>query len=250
MIIDGEAVVLDEQGRADFNALQKSLVASGRRTGTLASPAIFYAFDLLYLDGRDIQQIEYYARRHMLEDALGSVEGASRVSEEIDADPEALLNHARPLGAEVIVGKRTDSTYRSGRTGDWVKLKYVQSDGLMIVGYEPFAGARGSFASLLLAAYNDQGLAYLGSVGTGFKGREAEQLRKTMDKLPCMRKTPPIEYARRRNVVWVEPTLIAEIEYRAWTSDDKLRHASYKGLRERQDNADVYRLSTPDRSSS
>lgn len=242
MVIDGEAVVLDDQGRSDFNALQKSLGASGRGGGNRASPALLYAFDLLYLDGHDLRSMEYSSRRHLLEDALQDQEGAIRISEEIDADPNELLDHACRMGLEGIVGKNQDSAYRSGRTGDWLKLKCVQSDAFMIVGYELSVGLRGGFASLLLAAYEGDQLVYVGSVGTGFKGREADQLRKTMDKAPWKRKSPPVAYDDKRMVTWVQPVLIAEIEYRAWTSDGKLRHAAYKGLREVQDNADVYRL--------
>ena len=112
----------------------------------------------------------------------------------------------------------------------------------MIVGYETSGASPATFGSLLLAAYEGDALRYVGSVGTGFKERDATQLREMMDKLPWKKKLPPVAYSGKRNVVWVQRTLIAEIEYRAWTSDRKLRHAAYKGLRERQDNADVYRL--------
>lgn len=242
MILDGEAVVLDEQGRSDFGRLQNSLGAVGRRIGNLASPAILYAFDLLYLDGHDLRGVEYRSRRHLLEDTLRGHDGAIRLSEDIDADPVALLDHACRLGLEGIVGKRLDRPYRSGKTGDWIKLKCIQSGAFMIVGYEPSMGARGGFGSLLLAAYKGNDLVYVGSVGTGFKERHAQQLRALMDMVPWKRKAPPVPYSGKRKVVWIQPTIIAEIEFRAWTTDGKLRHSAYKGLREVQDNADVYRL--------
>ncbi|WP_312867250.1 hypothetical protein [Rhizobium sp. RHZ02] len=93
-----------------------------------------------------------------------------------------------------------------------------------------------------MAAYAGDTLKYVGSVGTGFKERDQATLRTTMDKLAWKRKTPPVEYSGNRRVVWAQPTLIAEIEYRAWTSDRKLRHPSFKGLRDVQDKADVYLL--------
>jgi bifunctional non-homologous end joining protein LigD len=93
-----------------------------------------------------------------------------------------------------------------------------------------------------LAAYSGEALAYVGSVGTGFKRRQMPDLRSTLDKLLWKRKLPPVDYNGTRKVVWVQPTLIAEVEYRAWTSDRKLRHASFKGLREMQDKADVYKM--------
>ena len=243
-ILDGEAVVLDEQGRSDFNALQKSLGASGARSGKLISDdAILYAFDLLYLDGRDLRELPYRNRRLMLEEMLSGFEGAIRVSEEVDTDdPGNMLKHACRLGLEGIIGKDRTSPYRSGRTGDWVKVKCVQSEPFLIVGYEPSMSGAGGFASLLLAAYDGDDLRYVGSVGTGFKERVATDLRTMLDKSQWRKKKPPVDYDGRSEVVWVQPTLIAEIEFRQMTPDHKLRHAAYKGLRERQDNADVYRL--------
>ncbi|MDQ0321133.1 bifunctional non-homologous end joining protein LigD [Pararhizobium capsulatum DSM 1112] len=243
MILDGEGVVLDEQGRSDFNALQTSLGAVGRRSGNkTAGNAIFYAFDLLYLDGHDLRGLEYSERRHLLDDTLRGFDGAIRISEEIEADPAALLEHACRLGLEGIVGKNRDSRYRSGRTGDWVKLKCVQSEPFFIVGYEPSKAAPGGFGSLLLAAYKGDDLVYVGSVGTGFKERVALDLRAIFDKLAWTRKAPPMAYDGKRAVVWVQPTLIAEIEFRQWTPDNKLRHSAFKGLREQEDNASVYRM--------
>ncbi|MBB3948455.1 bifunctional non-homologous end joining protein LigD [Rhizobium skierniewicense] len=184
-IIDGEGVVLDEQGRSDFDALQNSLGAVGRRSGKLVSSnAVLMAFDLLYLDGRDVRGEPYRFRRHMLEEMLKEDAGAIRVSEEIAVDdPLVLLKSACELDLEGIVGKDRNSAYRSGRTGDWVKLKCVQSEAFVIVGYEPSISASGGFSSLLLAAYEGDELRYVGSVGTGFKERAAIGLRAMMDKL-------------------------------------------------------------------
>lgn len=242
MILDGEAVVLDEQGRSDFGALQRSLGADGRRSGNITSPAILMAFDLLYLDGHDLRRLDYSERRHLLNDTLEGLTGAIRLSEEIEADPAALLESACGLDIEGIVGKHRGKPYRGGRTGDWIKCKCVQSEGFLIVGYEPSMSSRGGFGSLLLAAYRGNDIFYVGSVGTGFKERLALDLRANMDKLPWRAKQPPVPYRGKCKVTWVQPTLIAEIEFRAWTDDGKLRHAAYKGLRERQDNADVYRI--------
>lgn len=246
MIIDGEAVALDAEGRPDFGLLQQSLGASGRQAGNRASDAIFYAFDLIYFDGHDMRGVEYRSRRHRLEDTLngpkGDQVGAIRLSETLDAEPAVLLEHVCRLGLEGIVGKHLDQPYRSGRTGDWVKIKCVQSEAFFIVGYEMSAASPAGFGSLVLAAYRGADLVHVGSVGTGFKEAEAIRLRKMLDKLRWKRKQPPLSYSGRADIVWVEPTLIAEIEFRAWTTDGKLRHPSYKGLRERQDNADVFRL--------
>ena len=242
MIIDGEAVVLDEVGRPDFGLLQQSLGASGKQAGNRASDAIFYAFDLIYFDGHDLRGIEYRSRRHLLDDLLTGKDAAIRLSETLDAEPAVLLEHVCRLGLEGIVGKHLDRPYRSGRAGDWVKIKCVQSEAFLIIGYEKSSASPAGFGSLVLAAYRGADLVRVGSVGTGFKETEIVRLRKMLDKLRWKRKQPPLPYSGSADVVWVEPTLIAEIEFRAWTTDGKLRHPSYKGLRERQDNADVFRL--------
>jgi len=107
-----------------------------------------------------------------------------------NADPQELLDHACRLGLEGIVGKDCDSSYRSGRTGDWVKIKCVQSEGFFIVGYEPSSSS--PFSSLLLAAYRSDQLEYVGSVGTGFTARQVSELRTMMNRLTWKWKTPPV----------------------------------------------------------
>jgi bifunctional non-homologous end joining protein LigD len=239
-ILDGEAVVLDEQGRSDFGLLKQSL--GGRGGKKTSSDAIFMAFDLLYFDGHDLRNSELSMRRHLLNDLVPAGDQRDiRLSEEIEADGDQLLASACEHGLEGIIAKRRDAPYRSGRLGDWLKIKCVQSDSFFVVGYEKSTAARGQMRSLLLAARKGDDLVYVGSVGTGFKEKDAWALREMMDSIT--QKTPAIKYAgRRKNIVWLQPTLIAEIEYRAWTDDGKLRHASYKGLREVQDNAAVYEI--------
>lgn len=233
-ILDGEAVVLDAEGRSDFGALQRSL---GGRGGKKASDdAILYAFDLLYFDGHDLTKMELSGRRHLLEDLIGESQSVIRVSQEVEADGAALLAAAREHGLEGIIAKHRDSTYRSGRLGDWLKIKCIQSESFVIVGYEPSTAARGGIGILLLAAYQGDAFVYVGSVGTGFKEKDTIELRRMLDTLKTKRAPVAVE------VVLVQPTLIAEIEYRAWTDDGKLRHASYKGLRGVQDNAAIYKL--------
>ena len=236
-ILDGEAVVLDPQGRSDFGALQRSL--GGRGGKRSSEEAILYAFDLLYFDGHDLTRMEQSGRRHLLEDLLGESQGAIRLSQEVEADGEAFLRAAREHGLEGIIAKHRDKPYRSGRLGDWLKIKCIQSDSFFIVGYELSTSARGGIRSLLLAARRGDELVYVGSVGTGFNERDLVTLRKTLDKLKTKR--APVAVTGK-NIVFAQPTLIAEIEYRAWTDDGNLRHASYKGLREVQDNAAVYEI--------
>ncbi|MBB4236264.1 non-homologous end-joining DNA ligase [Rhizobium esperanzae] len=234
-ILDGEAVVLDDDGRSDFGALQRSL---GGRGGKRASTeSIFYVFDLLYLDGHDLAGTELAVRRHLLEDLIPGGDGTIRFSEELELPAEDLLAHACHHRLEGIIAKHRDRPYSSGRTGDWLKIKCVESQSFMIVGYEQSASARGGIGSLLLAGKKGFDWIYVGSVGTGFSARDAEQLKKTLDRLKTSR---PVVSLKGKGLVFVQPTLIAEIEFRGWTDDGSLRHASYKGLREIQDNAAVF----------
>jgi len=237
-ILDGEAVVLDERGRSDFAALQRSL--GGRGGKRVSTESSLFAFDLVYLDGHDLTRTELAVRRHLLEDLVPEDgDGAIRLSEEIELPAEDLLEHACQHQLEGIIAKHRDRPYRSGRTGDWLKIKCVQSESFMIVGYEQSAVARGGIGSLLLAGRKGFDWAFVGSVGTGFTAKDAEHLKKTLDPLKTNRPVVPL---RGKRFVFVQPTLIAEIEFRGWTGDGNLRHASYKGLREIQDNAAVYDL--------
>ncbi|MBB2754621.1 UNVERIFIED_ORG: bifunctional non-homologous end joining protein LigD [Rhizobium aethiopicum] len=234
-ILDGEAVVLDKQGRSDFGALQRSLGGRGGKRSSTES--VFFAFDLLYFDGHDLTGTELSVRRHLLEDFLDGATGAIQLSDEVYGDGAELLANACSMGLEGIIAKHRDRPYRSGRTGDWLKIKCIQSESFMIVGYEQSTVARGGIGSLLLAARKGHDWVYAGSVGTGFNTKNAQELRTTLDKLKTRQPAVPL---KGKNLVFAQPTLIAEIEFRGWTKDGSLRHASYKGLREVQDNAAVF----------
>ncbi|KQS95454.1 non-homologous end-joining DNA ligase [Rhizobium sp. Leaf386] len=236
-ILDGEAVVLDAQGRSDFAALYWSL--GGRGGKSPSHEAIFCAFDLLYFDGHDLTRMEQAGRRHLLEDLLGESQDAIRLSQEAEADGETFLRAAREHGLKGIIAKHRDKPYRSGRLGDWLTIKCIQSDSFFIVGYDPSTSARGGIGSLLLAARRGEELVYVGSVETGFNKRDLFNLRKMLDKLKTKRAPVAV---KGHNIVFAQPTLIAEIDYHAWTEDGKLRHATYRGLREVQDNAAIYEI--------
>jgi bifunctional non-homologous end joining protein LigD len=214
--------------------------AFGGRGGKRASgEVILYAFDLLYLDGHDLTRMGLHERREMLDHLIGGRTGAIRLSETIDADGDAFFKQACSLGLEGIIAKHDDRPYRSGRTGDWLKVKCVQSDSFLIVGYEQSAAALGGIGRLLLAARKGDGLVYVGGVGTGFTAATASALKRHMDRIAIDK--PAVNTGKRRpNVTWVRPELVAEINFRAWTNDGKLRHASFKGLRDEADIGSVY----------
>jgi bifunctional non-homologous end joining protein LigD len=241
-ILDGEAVVLDDSGRSDFGALQRSL--GGRGGKRVSTESILMAFDLLYLDGHDLTGSELSLRRHLLEDLVPPAGvRAIRLSEEVEGNGPRLLEHACQVGLEGIIAKQREQPYRSGRTGDWLKIKCIRSESFMIVGYEASAVARGGIGSLLLAGKRGFDWVYVGSVGSGFNGKDAVFLRTALDKLRTKTPTVPV---KGKNIVFAQPTLIAEIEFRGWTNDGSLRHASYKGLRDVQDNAAVFDMTDRD----
>ncbi|WP_348272073.1 non-homologous end-joining DNA ligase [Ensifer sp. Root31] len=237
MILDGEAVVLDEAGRSNFGMLQAAL--GGRGGKRVAGEALFYAFDLLYFDGHDLRGLHQRERRMILEDTIEEGAPIIRVSEEIEGEGAAILAQACKFRLEGIIAKDRRAPYRSGRKGDWLKLKCHRSDGFVVVGYEPSTKVRGAISRLLLAARRGDELVYVGGVGTGFTDKMTRDLRKQLAAMPP--KVPPVAL-KRNNVVFCEPAFVAEVTYTEITSDGKLRHPSFKGLRELADNADVFEL--------
>jgi bifunctional non-homologous end joining protein LigD len=158
-ILDGEAIVADESGHSSFSLLQQDL--GGRGGKAIARNAILYAFDLLYIDGHGISRMSLEERRHMLEDLLDGETGAIRLSKEVEGDGAVFLAQACKLGLEGIIAKRRDAPYRSGRGGEWQKIKCIASEMFLIVGYEPSRIARGGLGALLLAAHGNYGLTYV-----------------------------------------------------------------------------------------
>ncbi|WP_422678224.1 ATP-dependent carboligase [Bosea beijingensis] len=145
------------------------------------------------------------------------------------------------MGLEGIIAKRRSAPYRSGRGGEWQKIKCVRSESFAIIGYEPSSIALGGIGRVLLAAREADHLVYVGGVGTGFTQSTGQALRKQMDKL-IIPAPAAVMKEQRRGYRWITPELIAEIAFRGWTDDSKLRHASYKGLRDSADEASVFEL--------
>ncbi|WP_365886657.1 non-homologous end-joining DNA ligase [Ensifer sp. SSB1] len=223
-ILDGEAVVLDDKGRSDFGLLQRAL---GRRPG-LHGPGeiLLMAFDLLYLDGRDLRRQPQAERRQFLKQLLAGRDGAILLSEEVDADGAEFFRAACELGLEGIIAKRRDKPYHSGRRPEWLKIKCARRDTFVIVGYEP-STMPGAIGRLLLAAKKGDGLVYVGGCGTGWSYQESVTLRQLLDAIPADR---PAVDLKRKGAFYSKPLLVAAVEYRAWTQDGKLRHPSFKGV--------------------
>ena len=232
-VLDGEVCALDEQGRASFSAMQQG-----------SGPLVFYAFDLLELDGEPLVDLPLAERRSRLEQLLDRRNRTVRLSESFD-DGVALAEAAEAQGLEGIMAKRDDSRYLQGRrTRDWLKIKTHGRQEFVVVGYTAGSGRRvGSFGSLVLAVQDEDGLRYVGNVGTGFDDAEIRRLLKLMK--PLRRETSPLSVVpkmprvRKGDVTWIEPRLVAEVEFSEWTHDHHIRQPSYKGLRDDKEAADV-----------
>lgn len=228
-LIDGEVVALGESGVSSFGALQEAL-----SEGSMEH-LVFFAFDLLHLDGEDLQADPLLARKERLEGLLQASSGEAgplRYSEHFVEPGQTMLRHACRMGLEGVISKRADAPYRSGRGHDWIKSKCTQRQEFVIAGYVSSRGSGRELGSIVTGYHEDGVLKPAGRVGTGFSRTSAAALKTRLDAI--RRKTSPFagEAGRERGIVWVAPELVAEVEFRAWTSSKTLRHASYLGLRE------------------
>mgnify|MGYP001397468037 CR=1 FL=1 len=237
-LIDGELIVESSSGAADFSALQAAL-SVGRTDGF-----VFYAFDLIHLDGYDLRSTPLIERKAALEAILGgSGQGDLRYSGHFEQDGDVVLRHACRLSLEGVISKLRSGTYRSGRGRDWLKTKCSERHEFVVAGYVPSSTSRKAIGSLVLGFYEDGRLMHAGRVGTGYTAAVAEDLYKRLERLRVS-KSP---FARRlaadqaRQVRYVRPELVAEVQFRGWTADGSLRHASFRGLREDKAAADVVR---------
>jgi len=234
-VLDGEVCALDEHGRASFSAMQQG-----------GAPLVYYVFDLLELEGEPLVDLPLVERRRRLEKLLDRRNKTVRLSETFD-DGEALLEAVKAQELEGIMAKRADSRYSEGkRTRDWLKIKTHGRQEFLIAGYTHGGGRRAStFGSLILAVNEGGTLKYVGNVGTGFTDAE---IRKLLEKLkPLRRDAPPFETVpkmprvRKNEVVWVEPKLVAEVEFAEFTHDGRLRAPSFQGLRDDKAPEEVHR---------
>ncbi|SPP97164.1 MULTISPECIES: non-homologous end-joining DNA ligase [Bradyrhizobium] len=217
-IIDGEIVVPAADGSTDFSVLQNELKGSSKSI-------VLVAFDLLYLNGRDIRKEPLLRRKAELRKIIAGSD--VQFSESFEIDGKAMFAHACKLGLEGVVSKVRDSAYASGRGNAWVKKTCTQRETLAIAG---FALDEGKWDGIYLGRRKGGDLVYAGKVDHGFDKVSAADLQKRLK--PLIRKTQP--YAKRiaHKGIWVEPKLLAEIEYRAKSAEGKVRHPLFKGLRE------------------
>jgi bifunctional non-homologous end joining protein LigD len=230
LVLDGEIVALDKQGKPDFNRLQKRMLASGSRAGILSStyPVYYLVFDLLAFDSKSLVDAPYRDRRARLEQ-LGMEHPRIRVPSSHSGEGEAMLESARRLNLEGIMAKRLAGRYRPGeRSSGWRKIKIVNQQEFVIGGWT--SRDERDLKSLLLGYYEDHRLRYAGKVGTGFTEDDREELAKRLEELE-RNADPFYDDSGQGQARFTAPKLVAEVQFRRWPKDGAVQQASYRGLR-------------------
>ncbi len=247
-LLDGEMVTLGPDGRSSFATLQKRMHVNDAETAAgLAAedPAVLMIFDVLHLDGHSALSLPWTDRRAVLEGL--DLQGVSwQTPAPVEGTAEQAVARSRAEQLEGIVAKRRASTYRPGRRSpDWIKLKNIRMQEVLVGGWRPGAGARsGTIGSLLVGLPTPAGLHYVGRVGTGFTAATLADLRSRLGS--ASRKTSPfldVPALDARDAHWVTPNLVGEVAFAEWTPDDRLRHPTWRGLRPDKSPEDVVRES-------
>ena len=228
--LDGEVALLLPDGRTSFQALQ-NIFSGGDR-----SNLTYFVFDLLHLDGEDVARLPLEQRKARLADLLHSQKRKClRYSEHVVGHGAEVFARACRMGLEGIVSKRRDLPYTPGRRSGWVKVKCIKRQEVVVGGFTDPKGSRVGIGALLVGVRDAKGaLVFAGKVGTGFTNRIAQDLRRRLERIEQTECpfTPRPPGSLGRNAHWVKPTLVAEVAFSEWTSDGKIRHPSYQGLRE------------------
>jgi bifunctional non-homologous end joining protein LigD len=233
-LIDGEAVALDDEGRPSFQLLQSTL--KDQKGANLA----FYAFDLLIDRGEDIRKLPNIQRKELLAALLQRVPAPILYGDHVIGRGEELFREVCRMGGEGIISKKAGAPYRGTRTRDWLKIKCIQRQEFVIVGWSESDKRRG-FRSLLLAVQETGKLTYAGKVGTGFNAKLIEDLMERMEPLETAKAAVEVPRADRKGAHWIEPKLVAEIAFSEFTDDGVLRHPSFIALREDKPAKEVVR---------
>jgi bifunctional non-homologous end joining protein LigD len=246
VVLDGEIVAMDDEGRPNFGLLQSRMhLVDPAKVRSLAArvPVNYLLFDVLSIDGKRVLDVSYSHRRELL-DRLEIHADHVAVPPAFRGDPADAMRASFETGLEGVVCKRLDSIYRPGRrSSSWIKVKHQRMQEVVIVGWEPGEGRRaGEVGALLLGVHIDGTLHYAGQVGTGFTDQVLADLRRRLEQLAVS--TPsvndvPREHARAAR--WVRPELVGEVVFSEWTRDNRLRHPSWRGLRPDKDAAAVVR---------
>jgi bifunctional non-homologous end joining protein LigD len=234
LVLDGEIVVHDDQGRPSFQRLQNRAGLSRTpeiRRAVVATPATFYVFDLLAFEDFDLRGLPLLERKEILQQVIPAA-GPLKYSEHIPEKGEALYQHVLAIGLEGIIAKKADSPYRAGRSPNWIKVRADRTDDFVVVGYTAPEGSRGGFGALHLADYVDGKLTYAGRAGSGFNSAQLKAVHAQLENL--RRPTPPVvgPVPKGKEHAWVEPTLVVEVRYRERTGDHLLRQPVFLRFRD------------------
>ena len=219
-IIDGEAVVQDGRGLTDFGALQDDLAKGG------SDRIVYFAFDLLYLDGHDLRRTSLSDGKRLLSDLMGQVRNRLHFSAHEEGSGATMLKRACQLGLEGIVSKRAAAPYVSGRSNSWGKVTCRKREPFFVAG---IAYAKRKFDGIYLGRPDD--MSYAGKVENGFTLKSQRELEKSAKGL-ATRTSPLSTPVSKPKARWLKPEILVEVEYRALTGEGKLRHPSFKGIRE------------------
>jgi bifunctional non-homologous end joining protein LigD len=251
-VVDGEVVAFD-RGRTSFGRLQQRIGISDPERARRSPVAVFYyVFDLLHLDGHDTTALPLRARKSLLRDTLSFRSRMLRYTTHRNVEGEALFTVACARGWEGVIAKRADAPYVGRRSGDWLKFKCSAGQELVVGGFTEPTGSRVGLGALVVGYYQGGDLVYAGKVGTGFSQATLLELRGRLDALetpgPPFRDDDVGRAARGPGgaaVHWVRPELVAEVGFTEWTTDGRLRHPRFVGLRDDKPAREVVREAPP-----
>lgn len=244
-IVDGEIVVLDDEGKPNFSALQNWRSESDGQI-------IFYVFDIMWLNELDLTKVELQKRREMLRQLIPGGNSIIRMSETFNSSATELLEAVAKMGLEGIMAKKVDSLYYPGaRTKEWLKMKSNLRHEVVIGGYTQNDGSTKTFSSILVGVYENGNLHYTGKIGTGFSDSLQKEMMKKFK--PFVRKSSPFDETIDVNkpsrfrpnppnasVTWLKPELVCEVSYTELTTDGIMRHPSFEGMRDDKKSTDVH----------
>ncbi len=224
VLLDGEVAIAQASGKTDFSALQKSLESG------VAKGVSYFVFDLLAEGAKDLRKTPLSERKQRLDALLAKAKAPIRVSPYFEGAGPDVLEAFREQGLEGVVSKKASSTYQSGRTNAWLKVKLVNEQEFVIIGYQPSLKGR-AFAALMMADQVDGKLVYRGNVGTGFNDKVLASLQEKLSKLERAKPALTVPREAAKGAKWVEPKLVAQVRFAEFTSEGAIRHGVFLGLR-------------------
>lgn len=237
MVLDGEMVVTDSDGKTDFQALQNYMRSPGEEALT------YIVFDILALDGTDLRNNTLTERKNKLDALMKNAPENLHYSKHVQGKVSESFQAACRANLEGVVGKKADSVYSGTRNGDWIKLKCDRRQEFVVGGYTLTPKKTSGISALLLGVYEGKNLVFAGRAGTGLSAKSMKELEEKFEKLKSasspFARTPSVK--KDEKITWLKPVTVAEVKFAEWTKDDVLRQASFKGIRTDKNPLDVIR---------